>query len=70
MRNWGHQFVYDETTLTTSLLITGFYRIKRTPLNVSDDPELQNLEHAERLPPGLLELETMTLEANNIREAQ
>jgi predicted SAM-dependent methyltransferase len=70
MRNWGHQFVYDETTLTTSLLMAGFYKIRRTPLNVSDDPELQDLEHADRLPPGLLELETMTLEAANIRGAQ
>ena len=48
--------------------MTGFFKIKRMALNVSEDPELQGLEHVERLPPGFLELETMTLEGVNIRE--
>jgi hypothetical protein len=64
----GPQFVYDEASLTASLLMTGFFKIKRMALNVSEDPELQGLEHVERLPPGFLELETMTLEGVNIRE--
>ena len=68
VRAWGHKFVYDEASLTASLLMTSFFKIKRLALNVSEDPELQALEHAERLPPGFLELETMTLEAVNIRE--
>ena len=58
-RAWGHKFVYDEASLTASLLTTGFFKIRRVPLNVSEDPELQKLEHTERLPPGFLELETM-----------
>jgi predicted SAM-dependent methyltransferase len=68
VRAWGHKFVYDEASLTASLLMTGFFKIRRLVLNASEDTELQGLEYADRLPPGFLELETMTLEAINIRE--
>jgi hypothetical protein len=67
-RAWGDKFIYDEATLTDPLLTAGFSKIRRVALNQSEDTELQRLENAERLPPGFLELETMTFEAINIRD--
>ncbi|HYC55942.1 MAG TPA: methyltransferase domain-containing protein [Candidatus Binatia bacterium] len=62
-RDWGHQFIYDEKTLRASLQRAGFVHVTRCPLNVSSEPGLCGLENAGRMPEGLLELETLTLEA-------
>jgi predicted SAM-dependent methyltransferase len=51
-RAWGHQFIYDEQTLRTSLEKAGFQQIIRCDLNQSSEKSLQNLENESRLPPG------------------
>lgn len=63
VRNWGHQFIYDETTLRGALSGAGFSRIARFELGASDDEALQGLENAARMPEGFLALETLTLQA-------
>lgn len=62
-RLWGHQFIYDEQTLMASLQSCGFTKIERRELRESRYPELQNLEHTERYPEGLLSYESICLEA-------
>lgn len=63
VRNWGHQFIYDEATLRTSLEKAGFVQVVRPALNSSEDVHLQNLEFETRMPPGFLRLESLILEA-------
>lgn len=63
MRNWGHQFIYDEKTLSLTLRSAGFSDITRCELNASDDDALRGIENESRLPQGYLALESMTLEA-------
>ncbi|MES2977247.1 MAG: methyltransferase domain-containing protein [Pseudomonadota bacterium] len=63
VRNWGHLFIYDESTLRHSLQQAGFVQIQRKALDESGIPELRGLENVDRMPAGLLELATMTLEA-------
>lgn len=40
----GHQFLFDEASLTTLLLGTGFTNVRRYAPGESDDPDLRNLE--------------------------
>lgn len=63
VRDWGHQFIYDEKTLRSSLSAAGFADIVSCKLNQSVDAELSSLENEKRMPDGFLELETLTLEA-------
>lgn len=63
VRDWGHQFIYDEKSLSLSLDLAGFSNVKRRKLNVSDHAELSGLEFETRMPEGFLQLETMTMEA-------
>lgn len=63
VRDWGHQFIYDEPALRFALEKAGFSEIVRCELNASEDIELQGLENDTRLPPGFLALESFTLEA-------
>lgn len=63
MRSWGHQFIYDEKTLSLALLSAGFSDVTRCALNESGDDALRGIEHESRLPRGCLALESMTLEA-------
>ena len=63
VRDWGHQFIYDERTLSASLRTAGFTRISMPDFNESPEEVLRNLENEERYPEGLLRMETMTLEA-------
>jgi predicted SAM-dependent methyltransferase len=62
VRDWGHQFIYDENALRQALCAGGFIHIARCALNQSASSELANLENETRLPPGFLALETLTLE--------
>lgn len=62
-RQWGHQFIYDEQTLENAMCTAGFNSIKRKRLGASDYPELKNLENVQRYPPGLLDFESLALEA-------
>lgn len=62
-RFWGHQFLYDEQTLTALLRRAGFGEIRRCALMESPHSELRNLENIGRYPDGFLELESLALEA-------
>lgn len=64
VRNWGHQFIYNQRLLTKSLMRTGFVDIEFFNINESRHAELADLEFEARLPPGFLQLETMTAEAS------
>src|SRR5262249_52628231 len=61
-RQWGHQFIYDEETLRTSMLAAGFSSIERCTLGESRHSDLQNIENQQRYPCGLLKLESVALE--------
>lgn len=62
-RSWGHQFIYDEQTLAGSMRSAGFNSITRYPIRCTGYPELQNLVNEQRYPEGLLNYESITLEA-------
>jgi predicted SAM-dependent methyltransferase len=61
-RLWGHQFLYDETTLTHSMTQAGFKAVQRHNLGESCHLELQKLENEERYPKGMLNFESLALE--------
>jgi predicted SAM-dependent methyltransferase len=63
VRDWGHTFIYDERTLGDTLVQAGFRDVVRCGLQQSNDAVLCGLEHEDRMPPGFLNLETITLEA-------
>jgi len=62
-RLWGHEFIYDEETLANALYAAGFSSVKRWRLCESDHEALQDLENTQRYPDGLLDFESMALEA-------
>ena len=62
VRNWGHQFIYDEKTLRYSLEKVGFTRVCLHELGESEDEELVNLENVQRIPEAFLRLQTFVLE--------
>lgn len=43
-REWGHQFLYDEATLTSELLDAGFATVERVPVGESEHPDLHGIE--------------------------
>jgi len=43
-RNWGHQFIYDQSALTKSLDGCGFVDMQRYRPGESDDPALKDIE--------------------------
>jgi len=45
MRLWGHRFIYDKSHLFGSLKEAGFQSVIEVSFGISEDPELQNLEH-------------------------
>jgi hypothetical protein len=53
---------YAQCSLREALLKAGFASITEHLIQQSGDPELCNLENDGRMPPGFLQLETMTLE--------
>jgi predicted SAM-dependent methyltransferase len=62
MREWGHQFIYDEKTLRACMEGVGFKEIRNCELGQSDCEELRSLENEGRQPAGFLRLESMVLE--------
>lgn len=62
-RLWGHQFIYDQPTLETAMRSSGFINIIRRELGQSDHAELTNLENTTRYPDGLLNYESLCVEA-------
>jgi predicted SAM-dependent methyltransferase len=61
-QGFGHRFIYSVFLLREALLKAGFASITQHLIQQSGDPELRNLENDGRMPPGFLQLETMTLE--------
>ena len=49
-RGWGHQFLYNETTLRSLLLDAGFANVERCAYGESSHEELRGLERHERQP--------------------
>ena len=62
-RDWGHQFIYDEDSLSNLLISVGFTNLKICALKTSNESHLCNLENILRMPESFLNLETITLEA-------
>jgi glycosyltransferase involved in cell wall biosynthesis/predicted SAM-dependent methyltransferase len=65
-----HKFIYDEPTLRESLQRAGFVDVQPCRLMQSDDPHLRDLEHTSRMPPGMLQIESFTLEATKPLDAE
>jgi predicted SAM-dependent methyltransferase len=61
-RQWGHQFIYDEETLTNSMHLAGFSSVTRWDISDSHHADLQNLGNDQRYPGSLLNFESVTLE--------
>jgi len=61
-RQWGHQFLYDDKTLSDSMCAAGFRAVHRCVLGESAHLELQNMENEQRYPKGLLNFESVALE--------
>ena len=68
VRAWGHLFIYDKKTLRSSLARAGFTDIVRCELNKSKHSVLCNIENEKRMPEGLLQLESFTLEGTKRRQ--
>jgi predicted SAM-dependent methyltransferase len=68
VRDWGHQFIYDEKTLRTLLEKSGFVNSERYEPGKSSTSALAGLENLERMPAGFLKLETLTIEASKPKE--
>jgi len=66
VRAWGHQFIYDEEVLSSLLHDIGFLNIIRKQVCDSQDKNLINLENISRKPDGLINLESLILEATNL----
>ncbi len=65
VRDWGHQFLYDESTLRRLLIEEGFTNIVRSEVGQSRHSDLNGVErHQEEIGDGHNELETMVLEAS------
>lgn len=62
-RMWGHQYIYDESALADALKQIGFSDVCRSSLMQSRQADLRNLENVDRYPTGLLEFESISLEA-------
>jgi predicted SAM-dependent methyltransferase len=62
MRAWGHTFIYDRDTLRLVLTRAGFLNVKECAIGSSEHEALTGLENVGRMPPGFLELESMTFE--------
>jgi predicted SAM-dependent methyltransferase len=62
VRNWEHQFIYDEATLRQAMEDAGFSEIVRCELQQSGHADLAGRENEARMPEGFLALESLILE--------
>jgi len=63
-RGFGHQFLYDERTLTAALHAAGFVDVRRAKPGTSIDPEFEGLEsHGRVIGDAANAFETIVLEA-------
>lgn len=63
MRAWGHQFIYDLTSLSSLLTATGFEDVVEQALEDSPHEYLRGLAMVSRMPAGFLEMESLVVEA-------
>ena len=63
VRNWSHQFIYDEKVLTDLMKEVGFVNTTRYAITQSEDVNMRNLENTKRMPYEFLDLESMVLES-------
>jgi predicted SAM-dependent methyltransferase len=64
VRNWGHQFIFDQKTLGSALARCGFCAITRHQPGESDDENLQNIEcHGRQISNDFNQMESLVLEA-------
>lgn len=63
MRAWGHQFIYDKTSLTMLMRDAGFHNIVERTLEQSPHDALRGLAKTSRMPPGFLAMESLVVEA-------
>lgn len=63
-RLWGHLFIYDEQTLRQLMHQAGFHSVVSQEIGKSSEEALRGLENVGRMPDGLLELTTLTLEGS------
>lgn len=66
MRAWGHQFIHTEASLKAVMVRAGFENVSACPLNVSTHPELAGLAKLDRMPDGILEMESFVLEGTKL----
>jgi predicted SAM-dependent methyltransferase len=60
---WGHQFLYDETTLREALERAGFVDVQRVAVGHSDDADFDGIDfHGESIPAEWNDFETMVVE--------
>lgn len=62
VRAWGHQFIYDEPSLTALLCGAGFTGVATRRLTESPHERLRGLAKTDRMPAGFLEMESVTVE--------
>lgn len=67
MRDWGHQFVHDEKSLTYLLKEAGFQSITRTKVGESTDENLRDIEqHGKEITDEFNKLESIVMEAQKM----
>lgn len=62
VRRWGHQFIYDEETLSAALQSAGFQEMRRYRVGESQTSAMVGIDHASRMPAGLLDAESVIVE--------
>lgn len=67
VRDWGHQFIYDEGALRLALEAAGFTDIRRCACGESDHEALQGIENERRMPEGYVAMESFVMEATRPR---
>jgi predicted SAM-dependent methyltransferase len=66
-RDWGHQYIYDQQTLSQVLSNCGFGNIVRCEVGQSSEPALSGLErHGELIGDSNNRLETLVIEATKL----
>jgi predicted SAM-dependent methyltransferase len=67
MRAWGHQFIYDVDALSAVLGGAGFINITTRELTQSPHERFRRLAKTDRMPDGMLAMESLAVEAEKTR---
>ena len=63
-RLWGHMFIYDEENLKRLMEQVGFVSVSRVATGDSASAEFRGLENVDRMPAGLLDMISFTVEGS------